>query len=128
MQSFWVQSSAANPSLPMTMSANATVDHSPVYLRSSFDRLVLQVKSTVDTLLADQTVIAMIEGTTDGFDGAWDAHKFMNGGNNLNMYSTYGLQMLANNAIPYGPNYSKKRTVPISFKARPARTKLYHPL
>jgi hypothetical protein len=59
----------------------------------------------------------MIEGTTDGFDGEWDAHKFMNVGQTPNIYSTYGLQVIANNAINYGPGHSDKKTVPIAFKS-----------
>jgi hypothetical protein len=117
LQSFWVQANANSPSLPMNMANHATVAQSPAYLRRSFDRLVLRVEADNDTAIADQTVVAMIEGTTDGFDGEWDAHKFMNVGQTPNIYSTYGLQVIANNAIPYGPSHSDKKTVPVAFKA-----------
>lgn len=117
MQSFWVQTTAAT-SLSLDMADHTTVAESPVFLRPSFDRLVLHVTSNNTPSLTDHSVAAMIEGTTDGFDGAWDAHKFMNAGNNPNIYSTYGQQSIATNAINYGPSFSDKKTVPISFRAQ----------
>jgi hypothetical protein len=118
MQSMWVQATnAGTPSLPLSMATHTTVAQSPPFLRPDFDRLVLQVRAFADSTLSDHMVVAMIDGTSDGFDGDWDAHKFMNGGDNINLYSTYGLQAIANNAVAYGPHYMDKKTIPVAFSA-----------
>ncbi|TVQ81130.1 MAG: T9SS C-terminal target domain-containing protein [Flavobacteriales bacterium] len=121
LQSFWVKASAASPSLgTLSMATHGTTSASPNHLRTvSFDRLVLRTHVAQDTAINDYTVVSFVDdNTTMGYDGAWDAYKMANTGSIPNIYSTHsdGAAM-AINAIPYGPGYSDKMTVPISFRA-----------
>ena len=120
MQSFWVKADGNGaPSLgTIAMATHGTVSSAPAHLRTApFDRLVLRTHPTADTSTTDYTVVSFIDdNTTMGYDGAWDAIKMANTA--LNIYSTHNNgDVMAINAIPYGPNYSDKQTVPISFKA-----------
>ena len=115
-QSFWVQTTAAT-TMNMQMRQNATTAARPDFLRGGFDRLVLRTVSLADSTLHDYTVVATIDGTTDGFDGEWDAHKFYNTGDIPNLYSTYNDQIIAVNAVNYGPGHNGKKVVPIAFRA-----------
>lgn len=129
MQSFWVQAKSTSTSFSAfnvnmsSHSSNRMGANRPVFFRTSsnsvdFDRLVLRTVETADTNAHDYTVVSFIEGTTDGFDGDWDAHKMYNGSTHPNIYSrdTTGY-FLAVNAIDYGPGRQEKRSLPISFKA-----------
>lgn len=119
MQSFWVKANGGSPSLgTINMKEHGTVTATPEHLRTQpFDRLVLRTYPTADTATHDYTVVSFIEdNTTMGYDGAWDAIKMANSA--INIYSTHtNGDVMAINAIPYGPGYSDKKTVPISFKA-----------
>lgn len=115
-QSFWVQTTAAT-NMSMQMRQNATTSARPDFLRRGFDRLVLRTVSLADSTLHDYTVVATIDGTTDGFDGEWDAHKFFNTGEIPNLYSTYNDQIIAVNAVNYGPSHNGKKVIPVAFRA-----------
>ena len=123
LTAFWMQAKGnSSPQFAggtLTISTHGTVaSSSSSSPRTNFDRLVLRSAWDSDTAKQDQTVIAFIDGTTDGFDGDWDAHKMENSGGYPNIYSTHSNgDLLSINAIPYGPGYSDKKTVPISFKA-----------
>ncbi|TVQ75946.1 MAG: DUF11 domain-containing protein [Flavobacteriales bacterium] len=129
MQSFWVQAKSSSTNLAIftvnmsTHASNRMGANRPVFFRTSsnsvdFDRLVLRTVESADTNAHDYTVVSFIEGTTDGYDGDWDAHKMYNGSTHPNIYSrdTTGY-FLAVNAIDYGPGRQEKRSLPISFKA-----------
>ncbi len=123
LTAYWMQASGSNPSFGasgnISMENHGTFSTATATLpRTSFDRLVLRTSLDADTSKKDHTVLAFIERTTDGFDGEWDAHKMLNSGDFPNIYSTYSNRNhLANNAIPYGPAFSDKKTVPVSFRA-----------
>jgi hypothetical protein len=117
-----MQADDVSPSLgsgTLTMADYGTVSSTgTAFPRNNFDRLVLRTNPTGDTVHTDYTVISFIEGTTDGFDGEWDAHKMQNSAAYPNVYSTHtNGDAMAINAIPYGPNHSDKKTVPVAFKA-----------
>ncbi len=123
LSAFWMQASGTSPTLgsagAMTMSDNGTISNvGSGFARPAFDRLVLRTHPVGDTIHTDYTVVSFIDGTTDGFDGAWDGHKMLKHMDYPNIFSTHtDGSAMAINAIPYGPNHSEKRTVPISFKA-----------
>jgi hypothetical protein len=120
LTAFWMQASGATPNLGggnITMADHGTFTTANAQ-RVNFDRLVLRTTLTNDTAKHDYSVLAFIDGTTDGFDGEWDAHKMLNWGGYPNIFSTHtNGDAMAINAIPYGPAYSDKKTVPVSFKA-----------
>jgi len=123
LQSVWVQatSSSVDPTLPLTMAGNAAIITSgtPAYFKSNstFDRVVLRSHLQSDSSSNDYTVVPFINGTSNDYDAEWDAHKFMNAGSNPNIYSTSGTQVLAVNAIDYGPLDGSHKTLDLSFSA-----------
>ena len=121
LQAFWVRSIGSNPSLgSATMQANGTIPSShPDFYRSAntFDRVVLRSAEVANPQHKDHTVIALIEGTTDGFDNGWDARKMIPSANTPGIFTVGDNQSLANNAIDYGPNRTDKKSIDLSFMA-----------
>ena len=79
MQAFWVQATQAGASIATTMAANGTVSSSPAYYKTIYDNLVVTVTKAGDSATTDRLWVANILGTSDGFDGAYDAWKMTNG-------------------------------------------------
>ncbi|MCH8546708.1 MAG: hypothetical protein LAT54_08240, partial [Cryomorphaceae bacterium] len=122
LSAFWMQANDASPDLGggnLSMGVDGTVSATGSgFARHALDRLVLRTYALGDTIHTDYTVVSFIEGTTDGFDGEWDAHKMEKHVDYPNIYSTHtDGSTMAINAIPYGPSHSDKKTVPVAFKA-----------
>ena len=79
MQAFWVQATQAGASIATTMAANGTVSSSPAYFKTIHDNLIVTVTKVGDSATTDRLWVANIHGTSDGFDGAYDAWKMTNG-------------------------------------------------
>ena len=79
MQAFWVQATQAGASIATTMAANGTVSSSPAYYKTIPDNLIVTVTKAGDSATTDRLWVANILGTSDGFDGAYDAWKMTNG-------------------------------------------------
>jgi len=87
MQAFWVQATQAGASISTTMAANGTVASTPTYYKTLPDNLVITVDKVGDSAAMDQLWISNIAGTTNGFDGAYDAWKMTNGPEMPNVYT-----------------------------------------
>jgi hypothetical protein len=61
------------------MAANGTVSSSPAYFKTIHDNLIVTVTKVGDSATTDRLWVANIHGTSDGFDGAYDAWKMTNG-------------------------------------------------
>jgi hypothetical protein len=79
MQAFWVQATQAGASISTTMATNGTVSSSPAYYKTIPDNLIVTVTKAGDSATTDRLWVANILGTSDGFDGAYDAWKMTNG-------------------------------------------------
>ncbi|MSP65246.1 MAG: T9SS type A sorting domain-containing protein [Flavobacteriaceae bacterium] len=79
MQAFWVQATRAGASIATTMATNGTVSSSPAYYKTIHDNLIVTVTKVGDSATTDRLWVANILGTSDGFDGAYDAWKMTNG-------------------------------------------------
>ena len=87
MQAFWVQAGPGGASITTTMAANGTVASTPTYYKTLPDNLVITVDKVGDSAAMDQLWISNIAGTTNGFDGAYDAWKMTNGPEMPNVYT-----------------------------------------
>jgi len=79
MQAFWVQTTQAGASITTTMATHGTVSSSSVYYKTIHDNLIVTVTKVGDSATTDRLWVANILGTSDGFDGAYDAWKMTNG-------------------------------------------------
>lgn len=79
MQAFWVQATQASASIATTMATHGTVSSSPAYFKTIHDNLIVTVTKVGDSATTDRLWVANIHGTSDGFDGAYDAWKMTNG-------------------------------------------------
>ena len=87
MQAFWVQATQAGASIATTMAANGTVFSSPAYFKTIHDNLIVTVTKVGDSATTDRLWVANILGTSDGFDGAYDAWKMTNGPTMPNVFT-----------------------------------------
>ena len=103
MQAFWVQTtsggSGTDYDVNTTMSSNTLTTQSPTFQKSQNDILKLSVLDLSNTSKSDETIIANVLGSLDGFDGGLDAWKLPNGGGNPNIYSFHTGDQLAINAV-----------------------------
>ena len=127
LQSYWVQTTpdfdnnlGASNQWNMSMANNSSVVTSskPGFLKTNttdFDRIVLRAKRTGSAEWADHAVVALIDETTDGYDADWDARKWMNPGNAMNLYSVSGAARMANNAVSLPRNSNVHKSVLMGF-------------
>ena len=103
MQAFWVQTTSGGTGtaydVSTTMSSNTLTTQSPTFQKSHNDILRLSVLDLSDTSKSDETIIANVQGSLDGFDGGLDAWKLPNDGGNPNIYSFDTGDQLAINAV-----------------------------
>lgn len=78
MQAFWVQTTQA-ASISTTMATNGTLSNVPAHLKTIYDNLIVTVTKVGDSATTDRLWVANILGTSDGFDGTYDAWKMTNG-------------------------------------------------
>ena len=114
MQAFWVQATQAGASIATTMAANGTVSSSPAYFKTIHDNLIVTVTKVGDSATTDRLWVANILGTSDGFDGAYDAWKMTNGPTMPNVFTWDMGERIAINAtqidaakvLPMGFSYA----------------------
>ncbi|MDC1021971.1 lamin tail domain-containing protein [Schleiferiaceae bacterium] len=103
MQAFWVQTASGGTGtaydVNTTMSSNTLTSQSPTFNKSQNDILKLSVLDLSNTSKSDETIIANVQGSLDGFDGGIDAWKLPNDGGNPNIYSFHTGDQLAINAV-----------------------------
>ena len=103
MQAFWVQTTSGGTGtaydVSTTMSSNTLTTQSPTFQKSQNDILRLSVLDLTDTSKSDETIIANVLGSKDGFDESIDAWKLHNDGGNPNIYSFHIDDKLAINAV-----------------------------
>jgi uncharacterized repeat protein (TIGR01451 family) len=107
---FWNLSMAAHTDVKTATQPRFFKDHA-----IDFDRIVLRTKKVGNAEWADHTVVALIDETTNGYDSEWDARKWMNPGEAMNIYSVFGNTRLANNAVSYPLNRVDHKSIPIGF-------------
>lgn len=133
LQAFWVQTApafdnggGAARALNMSMATHGTVVSSgtrPGFFKTAgadFDRVVLGVKPSAAQEWADHTVVALVEGTDNGYDADWDAYKWLSPGATPNLYSVYGQSKLANNAVSYSWTSAGHKSIPVGFNSTEA--------
>ncbi len=97
-QAFWVQASAASPTLSIPESAKSTSSSS--FLKTSAEPVTNQlIVSLIQEDKKDKLYIHFRDDATDNFDGYADARKLKNGIFNLSSLSADG-QNLAINSLP----------------------------
>ncbi len=114
MQAFWVQATQAGASIATTMANHGTVSSSPAYYKTIHDNLVVTVTKVGDSATTDRLWVANIHGTSDGFDGAYDAWKMTNGPTMPNVFTWDMGERIAINAtqidaakvLPMGFSYA----------------------
>jgi hypothetical protein len=118
MQAFWVQATQAGASISTTMAANGTVASTPTYYKTLPDNLVITVEKVGDSAIMDQLWISNITGTTNGFDGAYDAWKMTNGPTMPNVFTwdlgeriaVNALELNGTKVLPMGFSYANPGT------------------
>jgi hypothetical protein len=118
MQAFWVQATQAGASISTTMAANGTVASTPTYYKTLPDNLVITVEKVGDSAIMDQLWISNIAGTTNGFDGAYDAWKMTNGPTMPNVFTwdlgeriaVNALELNGTKVLPMGFSYANPGT------------------
>ena len=125
LQAFWVQTTnnmGPSPKLSLAMGAHGTVAHMPEFNKTSdyeADRFRFEVVRTSRPTWKDESYIALAAGTTDGFDGDWDAYKLTSGAESMDLYS-FGpneRMSLANNALEYSEDATAPKQVPFGFRS-----------
>ena len=117
MQAFWVQTTSGGTGtaydVNTTMSSNTLTTQSPTFQKSQNDILRLSVLDLSNTSKSDETIIANVLGSLDGFDGGLDAWKLPNDGGNPNIYSFDTGDKLAINAV----DLSNPKVIPMGIDA-----------
>jgi hypothetical protein len=119
MQAFWVQATQAGASISTTMDTNGTVSSSPTYYKTIPDNLIVTVTKAGDSATTDRLWVANIQGTGDGFDGAYDAWKMTNGPTMPNVFTWDLGERIAINAI----EIDAAKVLPMGFSYAVAATK-----
>jgi hypothetical protein len=118
MQAFWVRvdtSTTANKSIPfgMTSAVRVTsVGATPTLWRSESENNMLKLNVSNGSLY-DETVIRLVDQSTNRFDGRIDAYKMMNDPKVASFYSILNGDKYSVNSIP--PNYAKN-VIPLALK------------
>lgn len=113
MQGFWVKADNAQATLsPMSIRSNGILEPAHFHRSKPFDRLVISVQEEGDSTKSDYTVVALIEGSTKGFDIEWDALKLPNGEAVPTFYTKQD-GVYAINAIPHSPTSTGKTSIPM---------------
>jgi hypothetical protein len=119
MQAFWVQATQAGASISTTMATNGTVSSSPAYYKTIPDNLIVTVTKAGDSATTDRLWVANIQGTGDGFDGAYDAWKMTNGPTMPNVFTWDLGERIAINAT----EIDAAKVLPMGFSYAVAATK-----
>ena len=119
MQAFWVQATQAGASISTTMATNGTVSSSPAYYKTIPDNLIVTVTKAGDSATTDRLWVANILGTSDGFDGAYDAWKMTNGPSMPNVFTWDMGERMAINAV----EIDAAKVLPMGFSYAVAATK-----
>jgi hypothetical protein len=119
MQAFWVQATQAGASISTTMATNGTVSSSPTYYKTIPDNLIVTVTKAGDSATTDRLWVANIQGTGDGFDGAYDAWKMTNGPTMPNVFTWDLGERIAINAT----EIDAAKVLPMGFSYAVAATK-----
>jgi hypothetical protein len=118
MQAFWVRvdtSGTSDKSVAFGMTSATRVTSagsSPSLWRSESDYNVLKLKVS-NGLVNDETIVRIVDQSTNHFDGLYDAYKMMNGDNVASFYSLYNNDKYSINSIP---GSYKKDVVPLALK------------
>ena len=119
MQAFWVQATQAGASISTTMATNGSVSSSPAYYKTIPDNLIVTVTKAGDSATTDRLWVANIQGTGDGFDGAYDAWKMTNGPTMPNVFTWDLGERIAINAT----EIDAAKVLPMGFSYAVAATK-----
>lgn len=119
MQAFWVQATQAGASITTTMATNGTVSSSPTFYKTIPDNLIVTVTKAGDSATTDRLWVANIQGTGDGFDGAYDAWKMTNGPAMPNVFTWDLGERIAINAT----EIDAAKVLPMGFSYAVAATK-----
>ena len=119
MQAFWVQATQAGASISTTMATNGSVSSSPAYYKTIPDNLIVTVTKAGDSATTDRLWVANIQGTGDGFDGAYDAWKMTNGPTMPNVFTWDLGERIAINAT----EIDAAKVLPMGFSYGVAATK-----
>jgi hypothetical protein len=119
MQAFWVQATQTGASISTTMAVNGTVSSSPAYYKTIPDNLIVTVTKAGDSATTDRLWVANIQGTGDGFDGAYDAWKMTNGPTMPNVFTWDLGERIAINAT----EIDAAKVLPMGFSYAVAATK-----
>ena len=119
MQAFWVQATQAGASISTTMATNGSVSSSPAYYKTIPDNLIVTVTKAGDSATTDRLWVANIQGTCDGFDGAYDAWKMTNGPTMPNVFTWDLGERIAINAT----EIDAAKVLPMGFSYAVAATK-----
>ena len=119
MQAFWVQATQAGASISTTMATNGSVSSSPTYYKTVPDNLIVTVTKAGDSATTDRLWVANIQGTGDGFDGAYDAWKMTNGPTMPNVFTWDLGERIAINAT----EIDAAKVLPMGFSYAVAATK-----
>ena len=120
LQAFWVQATTAGQ-VTLSMNSHGTVLAAPVFRKTTdfeADRFRFEVVRASQPTYKDVSYIALADGTTDGYDAEWDAHKLASGDRAVYLYShSLDGAALANNAVSYSSEATAPKQVPLAFRA-----------
>jgi hypothetical protein len=111
MQAFWVQATQSGASISTTMATNGTVSSTPAFYKTIPDIMTVSVVKVGDSAISDQLWISNATGTSNGFDGAYDAWKMTNGPTMPNVYTWDLGERIAINAT----DLSTAKVLPMGF-------------
>jgi hypothetical protein len=118
MQAFWVRvdtSGTSDKSVSFGMTSATRVTSTlgtPSLWRSEAEYNILRLNVS-NGLVNDETIVRIVDQSTNHFDGLYDAYKMMNGDNVASFYSIYNNDKYSINSIPQ--SYFKD-VIPLALK------------
>jgi hypothetical protein len=121
MTSFWVRAkSSVAPGLgsgSLTHANNGRRNRIQAFAKAEPDKFLLVVSDLANSLLADNLSLAMVPGTSDEFDGEWDAWELLNGGQMPNVYANFNAEWTTAKAVDFNDQASVVKVVPVGVKS-----------
>ncbi len=121
LQSFWVRTSGANPSLTnMEMAQSGTLNLGSSFFKAQSlvdDRFFVRVDEVTQPQKYDDILVGMVSGATDGLDLNWDAASKRNAGDVPTLMMVIQGEEISHNAIDYGPGRTYSKFLPVHFES-----------
>ena len=120
MAAFWIRTT--NNSSPNL--GNGTISHGNNGRRNNNkpfktapDKILVTVSDLSSPSISDNLSIAMIPGSSDEFEGQWDAWELLNGGQMPNIYANFSSEWTTAKAVDFSDQALMVKVVPVGVKS-----------